>query len=83
MLGDNHAVCRVEAEARSAPWLLGREERFKEAIDDPRWDCGASVLDLDDEAKEDLRQGQADLDAGNQEAFVSLEQVEQELGCTK
>jgi len=40
-------------------------------------------LDLDEEAKEDLRQGQADLDAGNQEAFVSLEQVEQELGCTK
>ncbi len=40
-------------------------------------------LDLDEEAEEDLRQGQADLEASNDEAFVSLEQVEQELGCTK
>lgn len=40
-------------------------------------------LDLNDEAKADLRQGQADLKAGNHEAFVSLEDVEQELRCTR
>ena len=40
-------------------------------------------LDLSEEEKASLREAQADLAAGNKDAFVSMEEVRRELGCTE
>ena len=40
-------------------------------------------LDMTEEEKEELREANADIDNGNKDAFMSLEEVKKELGLTE
>jgi len=43
----------------------------------------ANGLDLSEEDKDGIREAEADLAAGNKDAFFSLEQVKREIGCSE